>query len=164
MLIQCNSKNLDEALVIGGPLPYGPVLLPKDGIELGRCWIKGGTNHSGMSLKEFGKGAAGKYKGAGKLGEGDYAAVFMTMVPIPADLWRNIARYAGTHIYCESNDILLADKSIVALHSLKSGEKRIALPGRFRVRDLISGDPYANRTNEIKFNLDAPETRIFLLE
>ena len=77
-------KDLDEAMVMGGPLPYGPVLLPKDGLELGRIWVKGGTNHRGMSLKEFGKGAAGSYKGSEALGAGDYAAVFMAAVQIPA--------------------------------------------------------------------------------
>ena len=151
-------------MVIGGPLPYGPILLPTDGTELGFGWTKGGTNQIGMSLKEFGKGAAGKYNRVESLGRGDYAAVFMIAVQIPAKLWRNIARYAGAHVYCESNDILLADKSVVALHSLKSGEKRISLPGRFRVKDLISGDLYSRGTREIKFNLNAPETRVFLLE
>jgi hypothetical protein len=158
------TRNLDADVVIGGPLPYGPVMMPTDGTELGLAWAKGGNNHIGLAIKEFGKGAAGKYQGKQSLGEGDYAAIFTTAVPLPANLWRNIARYAGAHVYTESNDVLMADNSVVALHSLQSGKKKISLPGKFRVRDLISGKEYAKNTGEIVFDLKAPETRVFLLE
>lgn len=158
------TQGLDAATVIGGPLPYGPVIMPTDGIELGLAWAKGGNNHIGMAFKEFGKGAAGAYKGNEPLGEGDYAAIFTTAVPLPANLWRNLARYAGAHVYCETNDILLADNCVVALHSLQSGAKRIALPGKFNIRDLITGEMYSRGTGEITFDLKAPETRVFLLE
>ena len=158
------TKNLDEAMVVGGPLPYGPVLLPTDGTELGLAWAKGGMNHFGMSLKEFGKGAAQNKKGIASRSEGDYAAIFMTAVQIPADLWRNIARYAGAHVYSESNDVLLADKSIVALHSLKSGKKTIKLPEMSRVKDLVTGKDISKEVREINFILNAPETKVFLLE
>jgi len=154
---------LDEATIIGGPLAYGPVLIPTDGTELGLAWAKGGMNHIGLSLKKFGMGAAGDNKGKEILGKGDYAAVFTTAVPLPSNLWRNLARYAGAHVYCESNDILLADNNIVALHSLKSGRKHIALPGKFHVLDLITDKVYSHGTREIVFDLEAPETRVFQL-
>jgi hypothetical protein len=67
------TANLDPALLIGGPLAYGPVIMPTDGLELGLAWGKGGNNHTGLALKEFGRGAS------------------------------------GTHVYCESNDVLMAN-------------------------------------------------------
>jgi hypothetical protein len=85
-------------------------------------------------------------------------------VNLPADLWRNLARHAGAHIYCESNDVLLADSRVVALHSLKTEKKRISLPGRFAVKDLITGEAFAQDTDEIVLELTGPETRVFLLE
>jgi hypothetical protein len=85
-------------------------------------------------------------------------------VQLPADLWRNLARYAGAHVYTESNDVIMADTSIVALHSLKSGTKRIVLPGKYRVRDVITGKQVARGVSEFTFDLRAPQTRIFLLE
>jgi len=94
---------------------------------------------------------------------GDYASVFTTAVPLPADLWRGIARFAGAHVYCETNDILMADSSVVGLHSVQTGEKRIELPGEFRVTDLITGKVIARRTREIAFRLDEPGTRVLLL-
>jgi hypothetical protein len=157
------TRGLAADTVIGGPLSYGPVLLPTDGTQLGIAWVKGGFNHSGLAVKEFGKGALGNGT-PGPRGEGDYAAVFTTAVNLPANLWRNLARYAGAHVYSESNDVLVADRSIVALHSLASGEKRISLPGVFRVRDVVSGNEYARSARQIVFDLEAPETRVFLLQ
>ncbi|MBT4485878.1 MAG: hypothetical protein HOC71_19585, partial [Candidatus Latescibacteria bacterium] len=158
------TKDLDESMVIGGPLPYGPILIPTDGTELGIAWAKGGMNHIGMSLKEFGKGAARSRKGIASRGKGDYSAIFMTAVQIPAYLWRNIARYAGAHVYCESNDILMADNCIVALHSLKSGQKTVLLPEKSRVYDLTKNRLVSRGTRVIKFTIEAPETRVFHLE
>jgi len=104
-------------LLLGGPLPYGPVLLP----------IVWSWDWAGVEGVRPGRGQA---PGAG---------VFSTVVNLPAKLSRNLARYPRAHVYCETNDVLLADYSMVVLQSLKSEEKRLALPGEFRVRDLISG-------------------------
>lgn len=157
-------SGLDAGMILGGPLPYGPVLIPEDGRELGMLWTKSGKPFTGISLKEFGKGAAKSTQGIQTFGEGDYASIFMTTVPLPASMWRNIARYAGAHVYSESGDVLLADKSIVGQHSLQVGKKRIALPGAFRVRDVVSGQLYSSSTDEIIYESDPPETRVFLLE
>ncbi len=158
------TRGLPADMVIGGPLPYGPVLMPKNCTELGLAWAKGGNNHIGLGIREFGKGAALSPAGIAARGEGDYAAVFSTAMNLPADLWRNLARYAGAHVYTESNDVLLADNCVVALHSLKSERKRIALPGRYAVKDLITGKPFSKGTNEIVFDLEGPDTRVFLIE
>jgi hypothetical protein len=157
------TASLEESMVIGGPLPYGPVLMPTDGTELGLAWAKGGFNHIGMSIKEFGKGAAKTKEGIALRGQGDYAAIFMTAVQIPADLWRSIARYAGAHVYCETNDVIMADNSIVALHSLKSGRKTISLPEKSKVIELNTEKVVSPGTREITFTMKAPETRVFLI-
>ena len=158
------THTMSAGMVLGGPLSYGPVIMPLDGLELGIAWAKGGFNHIGLAAKEFGKGAAGSPTGIAARGAGDYAAVFSTVANLPPDFWRNVARWAGAHVYSETDDVLLADRSVVALHSIKSERKRIALPGEYRVRDVVSGKEYAKRTREIVFDLVAPETRVFLIE
>ncbi len=149
---------------MGSPLSYGPVLLPTDGDILADSWTKGGHRYNGMAVKEYGKGAAKSAAGVSSRGDGDYAAMFVTAVPLPANLWRNIARYAGAHVYSETNDVLLADRSVVALHSVYSGKKTISLPGSYRVYDVITGKLFSRKTDRITFDLDAPETRIFRME
>ncbi len=155
------TAGLPADLTLGGPLAYGPILLPLDGTELGTAWVKGGLRSTGLAIREFGKGAA-KGATAGTRGDGDYAAVFTVAVNLPAALWRNLARYAGAHVYSETNDVLVADSSIVALHSLQSGKKKIVLPGSFRVRDVVTGEEFGRTpVSEIAFDLKAPETRVF---
>lgn len=158
------TAGLKADTVIGGPLAYGPALYPKDGTILGEAWTKQGRHYAGLSVKAFGKGARGAYAGKEPLSVGDWASVFTTAVPIPADLWRNLARYAGAHVYTENNDILMADSSIVALHSIQSGPKRLALLGKHRVWDVVTGELVGKRLDTISFTMQAPETRIFRLE
>jgi hypothetical protein len=158
------TKGVHADTVLGGPLAYGPLLFPLDGQELGLAWTKLGRHNAGLAVKAFGKGARGAYAGKEALGAGDYAAVFSHAMPLPADLWRNLARFGGAHVYSDSGDILLADNSIVALHSLQSGPKTITLPGTYNVYDVISGKLHAKKAKKIAFSLQGPETRVFRLE
>jgi hypothetical protein len=157
------TRGLRADTIFGGLLPYGPLVFPTDGTQLANAWTKEHLNRVGLTVKEFGKGARGA-AGEAPLGASDYAAVFTTAVPLPADLWRNLARYGGAHVYTDSNDILLADRTIVALHSLKSETKTIRLPGRFRIVDVVTGKKIARRADSIEFALQAPDTRVFRLE
>ncbi len=158
------TEGLPEDLIYGDSASYGPILLPRDGEELGLSWTKGGFAYSGLVLKEFGKGGARTPRGRDSLGEGDWVSVFTTAVPLPADLWRNLARYSGAHVYTESNDVIMADETIVALHSVYSGKKEIRLPAKRQVYDVITGKRVSGGTDRIVFDLKAPETRIFRLE
>jgi hypothetical protein len=158
------TKGFPPDTVFGGPLAYGPMLFPKDGTPLARTWTKEGRNYCGLAVKTFGKGPRGVAARPEKLGEGDYAAVFSTFVPLPAELWRATARWAGAHVYSDGGDVLVASRHIVALHTLQSGEKRIALPEECAVRDLVADRPVSPKTREIVVRLEAPATCVFLLE
>jgi hypothetical protein len=156
------TRDLPANLFYGGSLPYGPVLYPKDGDELGMALTKWEANEVGLAVKSFGKGALAS--GApGTYGPGDYAAVFSVAVWLPPDLWRGLARYAGAHVYCDENELVLADSSVVAMHSVKSGKKRLRLPGKHTVYDLVNDVEFARDVDMIEFPLDAPATRVFQL-
>ncbi len=158
------TAGMDESTIFGGLPPYGPLLLPSDGEELGMAWTKGGWAYSGLVLREFGRGGAMSPKGRESLGPGDWTSVFTTAVQLPADLWRNLARHGGAHIYTESNDVIMADRNMVAIHSVYSGQKAIILPEKRRIFDVITGEEIARNADKIVFDLEAPETRIFRLE
>ncbi len=158
------TRHLSEGDILGGPLAYGPVLLPRDGHSLGLAWMHRGMMASGLAVKSFGRGAAGTHGGGEPLGEGDWASVFTTAVPIPAALWRGLAEFSGTHVYTDTYDHVMASRSIVALHSIRSGRKRIRLPERSRVHDLVSGELVGEALDVIEFELTAPETRLFRLD
>jgi hypothetical protein len=148
---------------VGGPLAYGPCLYPADGTEVALAWPKQARNYAGLAVKEMGRGPRGPAAAPATLGGGDWASVFATAGPLPAGLWRNLARYAGAHVYSESDDVLLADSACVALHSVQSGTKRLALPQRRAVEDLVRGEAVSAAAEEIVFELDAPATHLFRL-
>ena len=156
------------------------MLFPKDGRRLGLAWTKQGRNYGGLAVKTFagsrdeGRGAPARAGGRDDLAGGrddreavsrdEWASVFTTAVPIPAAMWRGLARFAGCHVYSDSNDVLMADRYIVALHSIRSGPKLIDLPSRSNVFDVVTGKQVAAGARAIRFYVVAPETRVFRLE
>lgn len=139
------TRGLAPDLVLGGPLTYGPLLFPTDGTRLGEAWTKLGRSQAGLAVREM----------------DGWTSVFTTAVPLPAALWRNLARRAGAHVYSESGDVVLADASIVALHSLAGGAKVLELPQESAVEDLVTGSLVARRTHRLRFTLDAPGTAVY---
>lgn len=157
------TRGLASDLVFGSSVAYGPMLYPISGRRLGLAYSRRGGDHSGLAVATFGRGARSE-AADGSLGAGDYAAVFTTAAPLPADLWRGIARYAGAHVYTEENDVLLASEGLVALHTLKSGPRTLRLPGPHRVTDLITGERLGEATDALPLDLQAPATVFFRLE
>ena len=141
------TRELPAGLVYGDSLTYGPVLTPVEwGVEkagavpLGHanaCWF---IHRTGLFLKEFGRGTAGNGK-PGTRGRNDYGVAWSIAMPLPANLLRALARHAGCHIWCEEDDVVFASESIASLHSVKSGPRRLRLPGRFTVTDAMTGKP-----------------------
>ena len=137
----------------GNDLAYGPLMTPSDGLMLAACWGRSGKARAGLALKDF--------RPSGNRTDG-WISVFTAATGLPGNLWRNLARFAGAHIYSEINDVLLASGEVVGLHSIQSGPKKIQLPQETFVRDLISGEKLG-KTDVIQFTLQAPQTRLFLL-
>ena len=148
------TAGLAENTFFGSPLAYGPLMTPSDGHHLGSCHGRSGKARAGLAVKDFRK--------TGSDSEG-WISVFSATVPLPADLWRSLARFAGAHVYSQTNDILLASREVVGLHSIKSGPKEILLPEMMSVRDLVSGESMGN-LDRIAFTLQAPQTRVFGLQ
>ena len=165
------SAPLPASLVYGDSMPYGPTMVPGDravenagAVPLGHanlCWF---IHRTGLFLKEFGRGGAGNGKPGGR-GAGDYAVVWSAALPLPGNLLRECARYAGGNIWCEEDDVVYACDSFVALHSVKRGVREINLPRPCRVTDAVSGRRIGKRkTMTIRVGVRPPETRAFVLE
>lgn len=93
----------------------------------------------------------------------DWRSVFIAVPKIPVSILRNIARYAGVHIYSEDNDIVYANQYFLAIHSRKPGTKTIRLPGFTHVYDIMSETYVARDVNEFTVKIGKNETRLFFL-
>lgn len=165
------TRELPAAYVYGDSLPYGPTLVPGEwavenngAVPLGHanaCWF---IHRTGLFLKEFGRGPAGNGK-TGKRGSNDYGVVWSVAMPLPANLLRACARYAGCNIWCEEDDVIYASDSLVALHAVKGGPRTLHLPRPCRVTDAVTNRPVGkSATREIRFRVTPPATRIFRLD
>ena len=131
----------------GDGLGYGPQLFPKNGVSVASAFAQQSENHSALAVKE----------------QDGWTSLFAAALPLPAGFWRNAARLAKAHVWCETDDVVVASREIVALHSIVPGAKTIRLPRPSRVVDLITGNEVAAKTGEIRFEMKAPGTRAFQL-
>ena len=158
---------LPACATYGDSYPYGPVLVPTRAAvnaggftTLGSATTFWGINKPGLILQEYGAGAAGNGK-PGPRGADDYAAVWSVAMPLPANLLRECARYAGSHIWDEEDDVILASDTIAALHTVKSGRHLLRFPSPRPVWDLLTGEFLGESLSEVEMNMTAPETRVF---
>jgi hypothetical protein len=164
------SRELPANFTYGDSLVYGPLLLPEHGVvedaggvALGlasACWP---VNRTGLFLKEFGNGAGGNGQ-PGLRGADDYVVLWSEAMPLPANLLRAAARYAGCNIWCEEDDVVYASDTILAIHTAKAGPRTIHLPTPRTVRDVMTGDIIGRDCRTIELQMRSPETRLFQME
>jgi len=90
--------------------------------------------------------------------------VWSVALPLPASLLRACARYAGSNVWCEEDDVVYACDSLVALHSVKRGGRTIHLPRPCAVTDAVTGRRVGRGPiTSISVRINPPQTRIFEL-
>lgn len=92
-----------------------------------------------------------------------WRSIYLSMLNFGPQLLRNLARFAGAHVWCDSDDVIYANRSMLCFHAATSGDKTIRLPRAARVTDLISGEIW-EQTEVTEFALPAYRTRLFRTE
>lgn len=141
------TQGLPADVIYGSPLAYGPMVYPTDGHPLGVAWAKAGRECTGLAVKT--------------MDGGTWHSVFTTAVPMPADLWRNLARFAGAHVYCEANEVLMAGGELVALHSVRPGTQELRLPAPATVAACTPDTDFEVEGARLRYDTTSPTTRLF---
>jgi len=58
----------------------------------------------------------------------EWISIYCAAPNIPASVLRNIARFAGAHIYNEEGDVLYATPQLLGVHTVSGGRRRFKLP------------------------------------
>ncbi|MBT3378408.1 MAG: hypothetical protein HN742_35150 [Lentisphaerae bacterium] len=126
------------------PDPLFGVSADQAGVSV--CGTYEGTREAALALKRF----------------PDWTSVFCGGLQVSAGVLRELARSAGVHIYCETNDVISARQGFVSIHATHEGTKTLILGRAAALRDLFSGDvlPSAGRHT---FRMRKGETRAFTL-
>lgn len=93
-----------------------------------------------------------------------FTSVFCGAKYVHADLVRSIAAYAGCHIYCDSDDVLYADRHYVVFHASSDGRKTLYFPEKVSPYEVYEEKYYGNQVSEITFDVYLGETKTFFLE
>ncbi len=90
-----------------------------------------------------------------------WKSIHLAMLNFGPQLFRNLARFAGAHVWCESDDVVYANRSLVCLHTASAGDKVIRLPRPAIVTDLWTGERSPEPVEAIRVAMPAYRTRLW---
>jgi len=82
-------------------------------------------------------------------------SVFSALPALPGAFFRHLLVQAGGHVYCQHEDVWLANRSVLAVHTRDGGPRRVALPERADVVEAHTGQVIAR--NALGFEVVLPE-------
>ena len=95
---------------------------------------------------------------------GAWNSAYLAMLNFGPALMRNFTRFAGAHVWCETDDVVYANQSMVCLHTASAGEKTVKLPAPAFVTDLWTGQRTTKPTDRIHVKADAYRTWAWRVE
>ncbi len=92
-----------------------------------------------------------------------YTAIYYGAKHLNSVVVRAIASFAGCHIYCDTDDVLYANRNYITIHASSGGEKVIHLPKPMRAVEVYENVCYADGSSEIRFSIKRGQTKMFRL-
>ena len=77
---------------------------------------------------------------------------------------REVARFAGCHIYNEEDDTLYANKNYLTIHSSKTERKHLKFDTPVTLTEVYEGTVYGEGATEIEFDMYFGETKTFRIK
>lgn len=96
--------------------------------------------------------------------EGGWTSVVSSAPMLPSRLMRNIAQLAGVHTYIDTEDVVWASKSLLAVCVKDGGKRTVRLPRAANVRDLYSGEFVGKGIIAFEAGFADHATRLFVIE
>jgi hypothetical protein len=92
----------------------------------------------------------------------EWRSVYIAAPNVPAPVLRGLARYAGVHLYSEAGDVFYASKELLAVHTLRGGERTFVLPRKVEaVYDLFANRTIAEDATEFSVTLPRVSTSTY---
>lgn len=93
-----------------------------------------------------------------------FTSIFYGAKQITSDIVRQFAKFAGCHIYSETDDCIYISDEFITIHAKSTGQKNIRLKGLFNVKEIYTDKFFGKKTDFIEFNMKLGETYTFNLE
>jgi len=92
-----------------------------------------------------------------------YTSIYCGSKYLSCDVIKEAARFAGCHIYSETDDVFYANRNFITLHAAKSGVKTITLPQVRDVYDVYTGECCGKAVTSFSVSMLKGQTRMFRL-
>ncbi|MBQ3084082.1 MAG: hypothetical protein IJC46_01340 [Clostridia bacterium] len=83
---------------------------------------------------------------------------------VPSELWHEIAKIAGVHLYCKAKGSLYADSRFIARQTVHETEPEIQLPFDCVLEELFDGGIYQTKNGRFSYSAPKGETKLFLIK
>jgi hypothetical protein len=90
-----------------------------------------------------------------------YTSVYYNSKHISSTVLRELARFAGCHIYTESNEVIYAGRNYLTFHADHTGKKTLRFPRPVSVFEVYEEKSYGESVTEIEFEAYLGETKMF---
>ena len=90
-----------------------------------------------------------------------YTSVFYGSKTINEDVIREMARFAGVHVFCDSNDVTCVGANYITFHASSSGKKTLRFSKPTTVYEVYEKKTYAQNATEVEFDAYFGETKMF---
>lgn len=90
-----------------------------------------------------------------------FTSVYYGSKCINCDVLRGLARFAGCHIYGDSNDVIYPGANFITFHASSTGKKTIYFPEKVNVYEVYEDKLYAENTDRLEFSAYFGETKMF---
>lgn len=90
-----------------------------------------------------------------------YTSVLYGAKHIKRDVLREMARFAGAHIWCESDDVTYIGRNYITFHASSKGMKTLKFPEAVDVYEVYENKCYGKAVTELDFEVYTGETKMF---
>lgn len=83
---------------------------------------------------------------------------------LSCDIIKEIARFAGCHIYSETDDVLYTGRNYITIHASETGKKKIIFREECTPYEVYENKVYGENITSLEFELIKGETKMFELK
>lgn len=95
---------------------------------------------------------------------GDWTSIYCMTPQLSTELYRNLLKFAGSHIYSDDrSDIIWSNSAYVGVHSVAGGQKTIYLPDHYAVYDVFEDKCVSMDTDVIEYVNKPNDSHLFRL-
>ena len=93
-----------------------------------------------------------------------YRSVFCGSKILNSDIVREVARFAGCHIWCESDDVVYVSDNYLCIHASSDGEKTLYFKNDCSPYEVYEKKCYGENISEMKIDMIQGQTLTFALK